>query len=80
MVNNSFHCKPLTWRLTGSKGESIVAELTILFTRISQPLDQTFLMNEFDAPCTDAGVEKWSVVCSFTPAHTTNIYIVEKLN
>ena len=59
----------LTWR----EGESVIAKLAKLFFGISEPLEETFLLDEFDGSGADAGVKQRSVRGALTPANPANV-------
>ena len=51
----------------------MIAKLAKLFFGISEPLEETFLMDEFDGSGADAGVKERSVRGALTPADPANV-------
>lgn len=52
----------------------MVAQFAIIFFRVSQPLHETFLVDELDGSRTDARMVQRPVGRCLRPAHSTDFY------
>ena len=61
-------------RLTRSERETVIAEFAEFLFRISEPLEETFLVDVLDGAGADAGVEQGPVGGPLATAHPTNVW------